>query len=162
RFLAELGVKVVPLAEAAAEGAQRARETFDCLITPIVKRAAQEREEFHARLAAVTAALQTHWEMLPRVSFPLVDVQGSVFEPHEAEDRLAGELDRRASPQAPDADHFRAELLDQVAQEGERGAGADQVLDEEDLRGRADEPLELDRDRHAPLTPREPLGAIDD
>src|SRR6266571_7075552 len=81
RFLAELGVKVVPLAEAAAEGAQRARETFDCLITPIVKRAAQEREEFHARLAAVTAALQTHWEKLPRVSFPLVDGQGPVFEP---------------------------------------------------------------------------------
>ncbi len=44
RFLAELGVKVVPL-------------------------------------AAVTAALQTHWEKLPRVSFPLVDGQGPVFEP---------------------------------------------------------------------------------
>ena len=81
RFLAELGVKVVPLAEAAAEGGKRARETFDCLITPIAKRAAQEREEFHARLAAVTAALQTHWEKLPRVSFPLVDGQGPVFEP---------------------------------------------------------------------------------
>src|SRR5439155_5093586 len=36
RFLAELGVKVVPLAEAALEGSKRARETFDCLITPIV------------------------------------------------------------------------------------------------------------------------------
>jgi radical SAM superfamily enzyme YgiQ (UPF0313 family) len=81
RFLGELGVKVVPLAEAAAEGGKRARETFDCLITPIVKRAAQEREEFHARLAAVTAALQTQWEKLPRVSFPLVDGQGPVFEP---------------------------------------------------------------------------------
>src|SRR2546426_1187031 len=81
RFLAELGVKVVPLAEAALEGSKRARETFDCLITPIVKRAAQEREEFHARLATVTAALQTQWEKLPRVSFPLVDGQGPVFEP---------------------------------------------------------------------------------
>jgi len=81
RFLGELGVTVVPLAEAALEGSKRARETFDCLITPIVKRAAQEREEFHARLATVTAALQAQWEKLPRVSFPLVDGQGPVFEP---------------------------------------------------------------------------------
>ncbi len=81
RFLGELGVTVVPLAEAAAEGAARARETFDCLITPIVKRAAQEREEFHANLAAVTAALHAKWERLPKVSFPLVDGQGPVFEP---------------------------------------------------------------------------------
>ena len=81
RFLGELGVKVVPLAEAAAEGAQRARETVDCLITPIVKRAAKEREEFHASLAAVTAALRAQWEKLPQVSFPLVDGQGPVFEP---------------------------------------------------------------------------------
>jgi radical SAM superfamily enzyme YgiQ (UPF0313 family) len=81
RFLGELGVTVVPLAEAAAEGAARARETLDCLITPIVKRAAQEREEFHASLAAVTAALHAKWERLPKVSFPLVDGQGPVFEP---------------------------------------------------------------------------------
>jgi len=81
RFLGELGVTVVPLAEAAAEGAARARETFDCLITPIVKRAAKEREEFHASLAAVTAALHARWEKLPKVSFPLVDGQGPVFEP---------------------------------------------------------------------------------
>src|SRR5688572_28961298 len=40
RFLNELGVTVVPLAEAAAQ-------TVDCLITPIVKRAAKEREEFY-------------------------------------------------------------------------------------------------------------------
>ncbi len=81
RFLGELGVTVVPLAEAAAEGAARARETFDCLITPIVKRAAKEREEFHASLAAVTAALHARWGALPKVSFPLVDGQGPVFEP---------------------------------------------------------------------------------
>mgnify|MGYP001610967587 CR=1 FL=1 len=81
RFLGELGVTVVPLAEAAAESAARARETFDCLIMPIVKRAAKEREEFHASLAAVTAALHTRWEKLPKVSFPLVDGQGPVFEP---------------------------------------------------------------------------------
>jgi radical SAM superfamily enzyme YgiQ (UPF0313 family) len=81
RFLGELGVTVVPLAEAAAEGAAKARETLDCLITPIVKRAAKEREEFHASLQAVTDTLRTQWEKLPKVSFPLVDGQGPVFEP---------------------------------------------------------------------------------
>jgi hypothetical protein len=81
RFLRELGVKVVPLAEAAAEGAAKARETVDCLITPIVKRAAQEREEFHASLQAMTDALRAQWERLPRVSFPMVEGQGPVFEP---------------------------------------------------------------------------------
>jgi radical SAM superfamily enzyme YgiQ (UPF0313 family) len=81
RFLSELGVTVVPLAEAAAEGAARARETVDCLITPIVKRAVKEREDFYTNLAAVNALLQSRWEKLPRVSFPLLDGQGPVFEP---------------------------------------------------------------------------------
>ena len=81
RFLGELGVTVVPLAEAAAEGAARAKETVDCLITPIVKRAVKEREEFYASLASVNTLLQGRWEKLPRVSFPLLDGQGPVFEP---------------------------------------------------------------------------------
>jgi len=81
RFLGELGVTVVPLAEAAAEGAARARETVDCLITPIVKRAVKEREEFYASLANVNTMLQSQLEKLPRVSFPLLDGQGPVFEP---------------------------------------------------------------------------------
>jgi radical SAM superfamily enzyme YgiQ (UPF0313 family) len=82
RFLGELGVTVVPLAEAAVEeAAARARQTIDCLITPIVKRAAQEREEFYGRLTTVSSALQAQWERLPRVSFPLIEGQGPVFEP---------------------------------------------------------------------------------
>src|SRR6266850_1899524 len=81
RFLGELGVTVVPLAEAAAEGAARAKETVDCLITPIVKRAVKEREEFYASLANVNMVLQSQWDKLPRVSFPLLDGQGPVFEP---------------------------------------------------------------------------------
>jgi hypothetical protein len=96
RFLGELGVTVVPLAEAAVESATSAvggaaavvgdaavaaRQKIDCLITPIVKRAAQEREEFYSRLSAVTGSLSTRWEKLPRVSFPLIDGQGPVFEP---------------------------------------------------------------------------------
>ncbi|OLE38462.1 MAG: hypothetical protein AUG00_05230 [Candidatus Rokubacteria bacterium 13_1_20CM_2_70_7] len=82
RFLGELGVTVVPLAEAAVEGAAaRARQTIDCLITPIVKRAAKEREEFYARLATVNTALRAQWDKLPNVSFPLIEGQGPVFEP---------------------------------------------------------------------------------
>jgi hypothetical protein len=81
RFLGELGVTVVPLVEAAAEGAARARETVDCLITPIVKRAAREREDFYAGLTALTLRLHAQWDRLPRVTFPLVDGQGPVFEP---------------------------------------------------------------------------------
>jgi len=82
RFLGELGVTVVPLAEAAVEeAASRARQTIDCLITPMVKRAVKEREEFYARLAAANEVLHSRWEKLPKVSFPLLDGQGPVFEP---------------------------------------------------------------------------------
>ncbi len=82
RFLGELGVTVVPLAEAAVEEATtRARQTIDCLITPIVKRAEQGREEFYAQLAAVSETLYGQWDKLPRVAFPLIGGQGPVFEP---------------------------------------------------------------------------------
>jgi radical SAM superfamily enzyme YgiQ (UPF0313 family) len=82
RFLGELGVTVVPLAEAAMEGATtRAREAIDCLITPIVKRAEQGREEFYAHLASVNEALHAKWDKLPKVAFPIIGDQGPVFEP---------------------------------------------------------------------------------
>jgi radical SAM superfamily enzyme YgiQ (UPF0313 family) len=81
RFLGELGVTVVPLAEVAMEGAARAKQTIDCVITPIVKRAAKEREEFYNRLTTVSTALQGQWDKLPKVSFPLIEGQGPVFEP---------------------------------------------------------------------------------
>ena len=81
RFLGELGVTVVPLAEAVEGAASAARQTVDCMITPIVKRAVQGREDFYARLATVSAALHARWEKLPSVSFPLFDGQGPVFEP---------------------------------------------------------------------------------
>jgi radical SAM superfamily enzyme YgiQ (UPF0313 family) len=89
RFLGELGVTVVPLAEAAMENASAAmenataaaRQTVDCMITPIVKRAEQGREDVYARLASVTEGLQAQWERLPKVAFPLVAGQGPVFEP---------------------------------------------------------------------------------
>jgi radical SAM superfamily enzyme YgiQ (UPF0313 family) len=82
RFLGELGVTVVPLAEAAVgEATARARQTIDCLITPIVKRAEQGREEFYTHLTAVTDTLYGQWDKLPRVAFPLIGGQGPVFEP---------------------------------------------------------------------------------
>jgi hypothetical protein len=82
RFLGELGVTVVPLAEAAYEEASsRARQTIDCLITPIVQRAAQERQEFYQALGAITQGLHERWERLPKVSFPLNAEQGPIFEP---------------------------------------------------------------------------------
>jgi hypothetical protein len=82
RFLGELGVTVVPLAEAALESATSvARQTVDCVITPIVKRAEKEREEFYTRLTAVTAALQSQIEKRPKINFPLIAGQGPVFEP---------------------------------------------------------------------------------
>jgi hypothetical protein len=85
RFLGELGVTVVPVAEAAVDAASdaaaRARETIDCLITPMVKRAEQGREDVYARLQALGETLHTRWERLPRISFPLVADQGIVFEP---------------------------------------------------------------------------------
>ena len=72
----------MPLAEAAVEGATSvARQTVDCVINPIVKRAEKEREEFYARLSAVSAVLQSQLEKLPRVNFPLIGGQGPVFEP---------------------------------------------------------------------------------
>jgi radical SAM superfamily enzyme YgiQ (UPF0313 family) len=82
RFLGELGVTVVPLAEAAMESATSiARQTVDCVITPIVKRAEKEREEFYTRLAAVSTALQSQIEKYPKINFPLIGGQGPVFEP---------------------------------------------------------------------------------
>jgi radical SAM superfamily enzyme YgiQ (UPF0313 family) len=85
RFLGELGVTVVPLAEAAEaamEGATtKAREAIDCLITPIVKRAEHGKEEFYAHLASATETLQGQWDKLPKVAFPVIGGQGPVFEP---------------------------------------------------------------------------------
>jgi len=81
RFLGELGVTVVPIAEAAVGAASAARQTVDCVITPMVKRAAKEREDFYVRLNAVTAAVTSHWGKLPTIGFPLIEGQGPVFEP---------------------------------------------------------------------------------
>jgi hypothetical protein len=93
RFLADLGVEVVPLptlAQAtsemylmpiAADAVQRLRERVDVIIAPIVKRAAQGQEEISQRLNALTKALQANLDRLPRViPLPINEEQGPVFE----------------------------------------------------------------------------------
>ena len=64
----------------------------------------------------------------------LVRVVGREVAAHQAEDGAVIEVDRRAAPEAADPDHEPAELLDEIAEQGERRAGADQVLDEKNLR----------------------------
>ncbi len=81
RFLHELGVRVTPLAEPAAEALHRLSQRVDVIITPLVQRAAQGKEEFYQRLGAVTAAIQSNLDKLPRViQLPLNAEQGPVFE----------------------------------------------------------------------------------
>jgi len=81
RFLHELGVRVTPLAEPAAEALHRLSQTVDLIITPLVQRAAQGKEEFYQRLGSVTAAIQSNLDKLPRViQLPLNAEQGPVFE----------------------------------------------------------------------------------
>ncbi|MBI3625088.1 MAG: hypothetical protein HY215_02905 [Candidatus Rokubacteria bacterium] len=84
-FLAELGVKVVPLAErlvAEAEDAlARAKESVDCFVMPVVKRVEKGKEDFYAQLATATEALQVQFGKLPKIAFPVVGDQGPIFEP---------------------------------------------------------------------------------
>ena len=82
-FLAELGIKVVPVREEdASESPSRIRQAVDCLVMPIVKQAAKGREELYARLNQAQQAIQANLEKLPKVvQLPLFDDQGPIFEP---------------------------------------------------------------------------------
>lgn len=93
RFLADLGVEVIPLptelqatSEAylmptAADSLHRLRERVDVIITPIVKRAAHGHEEISHRLNALTKALQANLDRLPKViALPINEEQGPIFE----------------------------------------------------------------------------------
>jgi hypothetical protein len=93
RFLADLGVEVIPLqtvvqatSEAylmpiAADSLHRLRERVDVIIAPIVKRTAQGQEELSARLNALTKALQANLDRLPKViALPINEEQGPIFE----------------------------------------------------------------------------------
>src|SRR5437870_10367654 len=92
----------------------------------------------------------------------LFGVVGWKIAAYQAEDRFAVDLDGRATPETADAHHVRAELLHELDQEVERAAARDQVFDQEHLRARPEQALELRGERDAPLAAREPLGAVDD
>jgi hypothetical protein len=82
KFLHELGVRVMPLAEPVVDALHRMQQTADVIITPIVQRAAQGKEELAQRLGAVAAALQSTRDKLPHViPWPVNWEQGPVFEP---------------------------------------------------------------------------------
>jgi len=82
RFLRELGVRVAPITEPAAEALGRLQDTVDAIVTPIVERTASGKEEFSRRLAGVAAAIQSNLDKWSRVIlFPVNFEQGPVFEP---------------------------------------------------------------------------------
>jgi radical SAM superfamily enzyme YgiQ (UPF0313 family) len=92
RFLADLGVEVVPLPvqlslvpeaavlPAAADAVHRMRERVDLIIAPIVKRAAQGQEEFSARLNALAKGLQANYDRVRVITLPINVEQGPIFE----------------------------------------------------------------------------------
>jgi len=93
RFLADLGVEVIPLPTevqatpeaylmpTAVDSLHRLRERVDVIITPILKRAAHEQEELSNRLNALAKALHANLERLPKViALPINVEQGPIFE----------------------------------------------------------------------------------
>src|SRR5215470_16521676 len=79
----------------------------------------------------------------------------------EAEDLLARDLPLLgAPPERADADDLAAQLLDEVAQQLHRAPGADEILHDQDLRARANEPMELRGERHLALARAHALGAV--
>jgi len=93
RFLVDLGVEVIPLpAEVqatpeaylmptAVDALHRLRERVDVIITPIIKRAAQEQEDLSLRLNALAKALHANLDRLPKViTLPINLEQGPIFE----------------------------------------------------------------------------------
>src|SRR5262250_797082 len=79
----------------------------------------------------------------------------------EAEDLLARDLPLLgAPPERADADDLTAQLLDEVAQQLHRAPGADEILHDQDLRARANEPVELRGECHLALARAHALGAV--
>lgn len=93
RFLADLGVEVIPLPTevqatheaylmpTGVDALHRLRERVDVIVAPIVKRASAGHEEISLRLNALTKALQANLDRLPRViALPINEEQGPIFE----------------------------------------------------------------------------------
>jgi hypothetical protein len=78
-FLAELGVEVVAVADDSVAGTWR--QSFDALVTPMMKRVAQGREDLAERLATFQGQIQAQVDRLPEIPFPLGDEPGPLYEP---------------------------------------------------------------------------------
>src|SRR5919108_5597172 len=74
---------------------------------------------------------------------------------YEAEDRPAPQIHRCAPPETPDADDLRPELFHQLDQQIQSAAGRDEVLHQQDLGPRPEQPMEFDRETHASLSARQ-------
>src|SRR6266571_8587557 len=80
---------------------------------------------------------------------------------HEAEDLLAGDLGLlRPAPQGADANDLPAQLLHEIAQELDRGPGADEIFDDQHLGGGSDEPVELGGEGDLALAGGDALRAV--
>src|SRR2546425_861067 len=77
---------------------------------------------------------------------------------HEAENRLATQIDGRAAPEAADPDDFGADLLHEVHQQVDRRSGRDEVFDQQHARLGPEQPLELDGQRDFPVSADEAFG----
>jgi hypothetical protein len=87
-----LGVEVIPLPTGCrphpkpiscrpVDALHRLRERVDVIITPIIKRAAQEQEDLSLRLNALAKALHANLDRLPKViTLPINVEQGPIFE----------------------------------------------------------------------------------
>jgi radical SAM superfamily enzyme YgiQ (UPF0313 family) len=95
RFLADLGVEVIPLpvpapeapavSEAsvmpgAADALHRLRERVDLVIAPIVKRAAKGQEDFSSRLNTMAKSLQANYDRVRIITLPINFEEGPIFE----------------------------------------------------------------------------------
>src|SRR5206468_1507510 len=68
----------------------------------------------------------------------------------------------RPAPQRADPHDLAAEVLHELGEESDGGAGADQVLDDEHLGALADQPVELGGQGDPALAAAHALGAVDE
>src|SRR5262245_2261261 len=79
----------------------------------------------------------------------------------ETEDLLARDLSLLgAPPERADTHDLAAQLLDEVAEQLHRAPGAHEILHDQDLRARANEPVKLRGERHLALARAHALGAV--
>src|SRR5207249_287046 len=81
----------------------------------------------------------------------------------QAEDLLAADLGLlRPAPERADPHDLASEVLHELGEESDGGAGADQVLDDEHLGALADQPVELGGQGDPALAAAHALGAVDE